>query len=145
MTSLSRITAPPTTIVAHLPLFLSRVAAGFPVHTPSEDYVDGELDLLELLIQHPSATFCCRVSGDSMEGAGIFDGDLLIVDRSATPRHGDVVVAAVAGEFTCKYLDKNRHRLLPANAQYRPIEILDGSGLVIEGVVLHSIRHHRNK
>jgi DNA polymerase V len=95
-----------------------------------------------MLIQHPAATFFCRVSGDSMEGAGIYDGDILIVDRAVTPVHGDVVVAAVAGELTCKYLDKNRHRLLPANDRYRPIEIPDGSELVIEGVVRHSIRCH---
>jgi DNA polymerase V len=125
---------------AQLPLYLSSVAAGFP--SPADDYVDGDLDLMEMLIQHPAATFYCRVSGDSMEGAGIFDGDILIVDRATTAAHGDVVVAAVAGELTCKYLDKNRHRLLPANDKYRPIEIPDGSDLVIEGVVRHSIRCH---
>lgn len=123
-----------------LPFYLSQVPAGFP--SPADDYVDTDLDLAELLIQHPAATFFCRVAGDSMEGAGIFDGDILIVDRAVTPAHGDVVVAAVAGELTCKYLDKNRHRLLPANEKYRAIEIPDGSELVIEGVVRHSIRCH---
>lgn len=134
------ITVPASTDAARRPLFLSSVAAGFP--SPADDYVDGELDLLEMLIQHSAATFFCRVSGDSMEGAGIYDGDILIVDRAVAPVHGDVVVAAVAGELTCKYLDKNRHRLLPANDRYRPIEIPDGSELVIEGVVRHSIRCH---
>lgn len=131
---------PPDMGPAKQPLYLSSVQAGFP--SPADDYVDGELDLLELLIQRPSSTFFCRVSGDSMEGAGIFDGDILIVDRAITANHGDVVVAAVAGELTCKYLDKHRHRLMPANEKYRPIEIPDGSDLVIEGVVRHSIRCH---
>lgn len=142
MTSLNPLTLLPVTgtDAARRPLFLSSVSAGFP--SPADDYMDGELDLLKLLIQHPAATFYCRVSGDSMEGAGIFHGDILIVDRAATPGHGDVVVAAVAGELTCKYLDKNRHRLVPANERYRPIEIQEGSDLVIEGVVRHSIRCH---
>lgn len=123
-----------------LPFYLYQVPAGFP--SPAEDYVDKSLDLLELLVQHPSATFFCRVRGDSMEGAGIFDGDILVVDRSIQAAHGSVVVAAVAGELTCKYLDKHRHRLLPANGKYRPIEISEDSELIIEGVVRHSIRCH---
>ena len=129
-------------IATALPLYLSSVPAGLPFAV--ENDLDEELDLLGLLIQHPDDTFFCRVSGDSMEGAGIFDGDILIVDRALQPKHGDVVVAAVAGEVTCKYLDMNRHRLLPANDKYRPIEMPDGSDLVIEGVVVHSIRCHRN-
>lgn len=129
-----------TTLVSP-PLYLSRVPAGMP--SPAGNDVDGALDLFGLLVRHPADTFFCQVAGDSMEGAGIFDGDILIVDRAVKPLHGDVVVAAVAGEVTCKYLDKNRHRLLPANDKYRPIELPDGSDLVIEGVVVHSIRCHR--
>lgn len=124
-----------------LPLYLSTVAAGLP--SSADDHVDREIDIAELLIQHPAATFFCRAAGDSMEGAGIFSGDYLIVDRSLEAMHGDVVVAAVAGELTCKYLDKHRHRLLPANERYQPIEIPEGSDLVVEGVVIHSIRCHR--
>lgn len=123
-----------------LPLYLFQVPAGFP--SPADDYVDKSLDLLELLVQHPASTFFCRVRGDSMEGAGIYDNDILIVDRSLEASHGDVVVAAVAGELTCKRLDKYRRRLLPENDKYRPIDILEGSELVIEGVVRHSIRCH---
>lgn len=124
-----------------LPFYLSAVSAGFP--SPADDYMDGGLDIAELLIQHPAATFICRAAGDSMEGAGIFNSDYLIVDRALKAVHGDVVVAAVSGELTCKYLDKHRHRLLPANDRYRPIEIPEGSDLVVEGVVIHSIRCHR--
>lgn len=124
-----------------LPLFLSTVSAGLP--SPADEYVDGGIDLAELLVQHPAETFICRAAGDSMEGAGIFNGDYLIVDKSLEAEHGDVVVAAVAGELTCKYLDKHRHRLLPANDRYRPIEIPEGSDLVVLGVVVNSIRCHR--
>src|SRR3990167_6446402 len=138
MTVLIPIT-PPTEPI-RLPLFLSMVSAGFP--SPADDYFDGERDLMKLLVQDQNATFFCRVTGDSMEDAGIFDGDILIVERAAEAAHGDVVVAAVGGELTCKYLDKNRRRLLPANKAYHPIEITEGSELVIEGVVRHSIRCH---
>lgn len=141
MSSLLSVTLQDDNRVAPQPLYLSSVQAGVPF--PVDDSIDSELDLLGFLVKHPSATFFCRVSGDSMEDAGIFDGDLLIVDRAVAAVHGDVVVAAVAGTLTCKYLDKNRHRLLPANERYRPIEIPEDSDLVIEGVVVHSIRCHR--
>ncbi len=124
-----------------VPLYLSSVPAGFP--SPADDYLDRELDLLDLLVKHPAATFFCRVTGDSMVDAGIYDGDILIVDRAVKPVQGDVVVAAVAGELTCKHIDLHHRRLLPANAAYKPIDIPDGSDLVIEGVVVNSIRFHR--
>ena len=85
-----------------LPLALSRVQAGFP--SPAEEYVEARLDLNELLIRRPAATFFLRVRGDSMTGAGIRDGDLLVVDRAAEPRDGGVVVASVDGQLTVKTL-----------------------------------------
>jgi len=123
------------------PLYLSRVPAGFP--NPADDYMDKGLDLNEYLIKHQAATFYCRVSGDSMTGVGIFDGDILIVDRALTPQQGDVVLAALDGELACKILDKQRQRLLSANKDYPPIVISEDSQLEIEGVVANSIRHHR--
>lgn len=78
-----------------LPLFMERVPCGFP--SPAQDYLEGSLDLNKLVIKHPSATYFVRVSGDSMIGAGISDGDLLVVDRSLPAMHGDIVIAAVAG------------------------------------------------
>ncbi|MDP7418537.1 MAG: translesion error-prone DNA polymerase V autoproteolytic subunit, partial [Gammaproteobacteria bacterium] len=96
----------------HAPLFISRVPAGFP--SPADDYMDNKLDLNEHLIKHPEATFYCRVSGQSMTGAGIFDGDLLIVDRAVNPAHGDVILAALNGELTCKILDRHNRQLLSA-------------------------------
>ena len=83
-----------------LPLALWSVAAGFP--SPAEGQIDEALDLNELLIEHPSATYFVRVKGDSMRDAGIHHGDLLIVDRAKVPRSGDVVIAALNGAFTVK-------------------------------------------
>jgi len=85
-------------------LVVSPVRAGFP--SPADDYVETQLDLVEHLIHHPSATYYIRVKGDSMQGLGIDDGDLLIVDRSLEPKHGYTVIAAVDGELTCKRLEQ---------------------------------------
>lgn len=123
-----------------IPGFLVKVPAGFP--SPAEDYMDNALDLNEHLIKHPAATFYCRVSGDSMLNAGIFDGDLLIVDRSVEPVHGSVVLAAINGEITCKTLDVHARQLRSANNQYPPIPIHDGADFSVEGVVIYSIRDH---
>ena len=125
----------------HTPHYAARVAAGFP--SPADDYMDGALDLNQHLIKHPAATFFCRVSGNSMTGIGIFDGDLLIVDRALTPVHGDVVLAALEGELTCKVLDLHRRRLLSANDDYPPLPVHEDTALEVEGVVITSVRYHR--
>ncbi len=130
---------PKFSIVA--PLYSVRVPAGFP--SPADDHLDKRLDLNEHLIKHPAASFFCRVEGDSMQGLGIFDGDLLIVDRAIPVEQGDVVLAALDGELTCKVMDKNQRRLLSANDNYKPIPIPEDSSLVIEGVVTHSISQHK--
>jgi DNA polymerase V len=124
-----------------LPGFIARVPAGFP--NPADDYMDGRLDLNEHLIKHPAATFYCRVSGESMRGAGIFDGDLLIVDRAVKPTQGHVVLASIHGELTCKILDVANQRLLAANKNYPPIPIQEETEFSVEGVVIYSIRDHR--
>ncbi len=124
-----------------IPCISAKIPAGFP--SPADDHIDKTLDLNEHLIAHPAATFYCRVTGHSMQGIGIFDGDLLIIDRSVAPVHGDVVLAALDGEFTCKVLDLHRRRLLSANDDYPPIAIGDESTFEVEGVVVHSIRTHR--
>lgn len=116
-------------------------ATGFP--SPAEDYQQETLDLNEFLVEHPAATFYCQVSGDSMKDLGILNGDILIIDRSIKHRHGQVVLAALNGELTCKVLDLKGRRLLSANAAHAPIPIGDEVDLVIEGVVTSSItRHH---
>ncbi|EOE0842228.1 LexA family protein [Pseudomonas sp. NPDC077186] len=122
-----------------LPLFLSRVAAGFP--SPAEDHIEASLSLDELCVVHPAATFFLRVVGDSMTGLGIFDGDILVVDRSITPRAGMVVVAVVNGEFTCKQLAYERGApvLRAANKAYPDIRLRDGEDLEVFGVVTRCI------
>jgi len=125
----------------HAPLFISQVPAGFP--SPADDYMDKRLDLNEHFIKHPAATIYCRVSGQSMTGVGIFDGDLLIVDRAVHPVHGDVVLAALNGELTCKILDMHKRQLLSANEGYPPLPIEEEADFQIEGVVINSIRSHR--
>lgn len=121
------------------PLFLSRVKAGFP--SPADDYIEGKLDLNEHLIKHKAATFFVRVSGNSMEGAGIFDGDLLIVDRALEPKHKSVVVAVVNGEFTVKRIKKDKGRvwLMPENTKFQPMELLEGTECEVWGVVTNVI------
>jgi len=124
-----------------LPLFGAAVRAGFP--SPADDFVETPLDIREHLIKHPSATFFARAEGDSMTGFGIFNGDLLIVDRALQPQHGDVVIAAIDGELTCKILDLHEQLLRAGNSRYAPIQLNDYAELLIEGVVIHSIRYHR--
>ena len=122
-----------------LPLFVSSIAAGFP--SPADDYVDKKLDLNELLIAQPAATFFVRVVGDSMQGAGISTGDLLVVDRSMQAVNGNIVVAIVQGEFTVKRLKKEGDKifLIAENPSYRPIEINEESGFEVWGVVSYVI------
>lgn len=123
------------------PCFLSRVRAGFP--SPADDYMDRKLDLNDYLIKHPAATFYCWTEGESMEGVGIFDGDLLIVDRGERPIHGDVVVASLDGDLTCKILDMHQQCLRSAHDNFPTIQICEGSDFEIEGVVINAIRFFR--
>lgn len=124
-----------------LALFNSKVPAGFP--SPADDYIQQSLSLDDLLIQHPSATYLVKAQGHSMVGAGIYDGDILIIDRALNPMTGDVVVASINGEFTCKYLNIEQKELRPANPRYPVIPLNDDMDLLIEGVVISSIRKHR--
>lgn len=121
------------------PLFLVPVPAGFP--SPADDYLEGKLDLNQYLIQHPAATFFFRVTGDSMIGAGIHSGDLLIVDRSLEPKDGNVVIAALDGELTVKRLSMREGKpvLLPDNEQYQPVEVGEHAAFEVWGVVTNVI------
>lgn len=122
-----------------IPLYASPVKAGFP--SPAEDYAEQHLDLNTHLIQHPAATFFLRVSGDSMVNAGIFHGDLLIVDRSLEPSHGKIVIAAVNGELTVKRLHKTPQGifLMAENEAYPPIALHESDQVQLWGVVTHAI------
>ncbi|MCH9692194.1 MAG: S24 family peptidase [Gammaproteobacteria bacterium] len=126
----------------YLPLYGCGIAAGFP--SPADDHQEAPLSIEQHLITRPAATFLARANGDSMQGLGIFDRDLLIVDRSLEPLQGDVVVVALDGQLTCKVLDRHRGRLLSANEQYPPIPIEETQDIVVEGVVKASIRYHRS-
>ena len=125
--------------VFKLPLFGHRIAAGFP--SPADDYVEDRIDLNQHLIRHKEATFFLRVKGDSMLGAGIHDGDLLVVDRALDPVDGKIVIAVLDGELTVKRLERKagRVRLMPENPAYAPIVVQNAQELVIWGVVTNVI------
>lgn len=122
-----------------LPLFLSKVRAGFP--SPADDYLDKKLDLNEFLIRHPASTFYVKVKGDSMIKAGINSGDVLIVDRSLEPKDKKIVVAILNNEFTVKRLRKTKDKLylVSENDNYAPIEVKQDADFEIWGVVVHVI------
>lgn len=117
------------------PLGLVKVSAGFP--SPASDYEDKRLDINDYLVQNPVSTFFFTVAGDSMVGAEIFNGDVLVVDRSIEARDGHIVVAFYQGERLVKRLRcrNGRLALLAENPAYSPLEIANGDDLVIWGVV----------
>ncbi|MDH5297965.1 MAG: translesion error-prone DNA polymerase V autoproteolytic subunit [Desulfobulbaceae bacterium] len=121
------------------PLFMSGVAAGFP--SPADDYIERQLDLNELLITHPAATFFVRVAGDSMVGAGILHDDILVVDRSLDPASGRVVIAIVNGELTVKRLFRQGAacRLVAEHPDYPELAITEEMGFEVWGVVTAAI------
>lgn len=123
-----------------LPLYSSNVQAGFP--SPAEDYVEGKLDLNQHLIKHPSATFFVKVSGESMRDAGIFPGDMLVVDKSIAAKHGKIVIAAIDGQLTVKKLQITSQAtyLVPANKEFKAIKLLPENEVIIWGVVTNVIR-----
>lgn len=123
-----------------VPFYDSSVAAGFP--SPADEYTDCKLDINELMINHINDTFYVKVSGDSMIDAGIYNGDLLVVDRSLTANHNDIVIANVNGDFCVKVLDiKNERPILRSrNKQYKDIEILESTSFSIFGVVTGVVR-----
>lgn len=125
------------------PLMASAVVAGFP--SPAEQYTEKNLDLNELMITNPPATFFVRVAGDSMNGAGIHDGDLLVVNKSLGAKSGDIVIANVEGEFTVKFLRKRGRRVFleAANPAFAPIDFTPGMELMIWGVVTGVVRKFR--
>jgi DNA polymerase V len=122
-----------------LPIYSNRVTAGFP--SPADDHMEGKLDLNTHLIKHPSATFFVKATGDSMIGAGIHEGDILVVDRSLEARNGKVVIAAIDGNLTVKRLKKsgNDMFLSPENNNYKPIKLTENNDVVIWGVVTNVI------
>lgn len=122
-----------------LPIFTATIEAGFP--SPADDHVEMQLDLNQFLIKHPTATFFVRVNGNSMQNAGIFSGDILVVDKSLQPAHGKIVVAIVDGEFTVKriQIENGVVFLAPENDLYKRVQISSESQFQVWGVVTYVI------
>jgi DNA polymerase V len=122
------------------PLYTSKVAAGFP--SPADDHVEQRLNPSDYLVENDAATFFVRVKGDSMIEAGIFDNDVLVIDRSKAQQTGDIVLAMLDGEFTVKILEQSKKgvNLIPANRNYSVIEIKEEQSFEIWGVVTGSMR-----
>jgi len=122
-----------------LPMFLESVSAGFP--SPADDYIEGKLDLNDYLIRNPSSTFYVRVTGESMIHAGIHSGDLLIVDRSITPKNNNIVIAVINGELLVKRIriEKNEIKLVAENPKFKSITINNEMSFEVWGVVTNVI------
>lgn len=119
-----------------------RVPCGFP--SPADDFKGKRVDVLAELVKHPNATFLFRNRGVSMLLAGIHDGDILVVDRAERVRHGDVVLAVVDGDFTCKYVQLHpRFALVAATADGEVMAFSDAQEVEVWGVVISSFRLHR--
>lgn len=123
-----------------IPIYIEAGITGF--ESPAAEYKELGLSLDKLLIRHPNATFIGQASGHSMQDIGIFDGDLLIVDRSLTAKNGDVIVANFNGCFVCKIIDKPHATLISASKAYLPVKINPEDDFQLEGVVTRSIRLH---
>ena len=116
------------------------ISAGFP--SPADDFKENRISLDKELVKNKEATFYARVSGDSMIGAGLENGDLLVIDRSLNPENGKIAICLLDGEFTVKRIKKERSRLylVPENKKYEPIELKDGNELIIWGIVEYVIK-----
>lgn len=123
-----------------VPMYTSRPSAGFPA--PGDDQVERVLDINDLVVKHPASTFFVRVEGDSMEGAGIFSNDTLVIDRAIEPKDGHIVVAAVNGEMVVKrlYIDQGVLELHSENEAYGPIVVSQEEDCTVWGVVVGSVR-----
>lgn len=122
-----------------IPLFFNTVKAGFP--SPATDYIESELDFNSLLVKNKAATFAARAQGDSMINAGIFPGDIIIIDRSIIPKSNDIIIASLDREFTVKRLIKKGRQIFlqPDNPMYHDIEVTEETDFQVWGVVTHTI------
>jgi len=125
--------------LSNIPMFADSVQAGFP--SPAEDYMDLDLNLQDHLIQNPSATFCVRAVGESMKDAGIQSGDIMLVDKSLTPKNRSIVLAVIDGEFTVKRVNVSEKELylMPENENFPPIKITQEMDFQVWGVVTYII------
>ena len=116
------------------------ISAGFP--SPADDFKEIRISLDKELVKNKEATFYARVDGDSMIGAGLEDGDLLVIDRSLNSENGKIAVCLIDGDFTVKRIKKEKEKLylLPENKKYKPIEIKEENELIIWGIVEYVIK-----
>lgn len=124
----------------HLPLFTTRVAAGFP--SPADDHSERKLDLNQHLVDNPSSTFFVEVSGESMINAGINPQDILVVDKSISPAHNKIAIVFFNGDFTVKrlhYVNGQLKQLLPENHHFKPINVSETDQVEIWGIVRYVI------
>jgi DNA polymerase V len=127
-----------------LPLYSFKVPAGFP--SPAADHIEKHISLDELFDIRAPHVYLVKIEGDSMQGAGIYSGDLVVVDRSVDPATGDIVIAALNTEPLCKrlHLRENSVILLSENSRYPARHVMEGDELLIWGVVKYSVRDHDN-
>lgn len=127
-----------------LPLYSFRVPAGFP--SPAADHIEKNLSMDELFNIRAPHVYLAKIEGESMQGAGIFDRDIVVVNRSLTAVHGDIVIAALNSELICKRLHMldNICMLTSENSKYPPRHVIEGDDLMIWGVVKYSVRDHDN-
>jgi DNA polymerase V len=127
---------------AELPLYSFQVPAGFP--SPAADHLEKKISLDELLEIRAPHVYLVKIEGNSMQGAGIFAGDLVIVDRGREAEHGDIVIAAINCEPMCKRLHRRDGLVVlqSENPGFPPIHIMEGDDLLVWGVVRYSVRAH---
>ena len=116
------------------------ISAGFP--SPADDFIELTIDLNRELIKHKDSTFFAKVKGNSMKNAGIFDGDLLIIDKSLEPQDGKIAICQIDGDFTVKRIKKENDVvwLIAESEDYKPIKVTEENELMIWGIVIHSIK-----
>lgn len=124
---------------SQITFFRHGIACGFP--SPADDFAEDVLDLSEHVITHPAATYFVQADGNSMEGVGIYSGDLLVVNRALTPRHDDIIVVAIDGQLTCKQLDLDSKCFRSANPAVADIPINEELDVICEGVVTHCLHY----
>lgn len=123
-----------------LPFVETGISAGFP--SPADDFIELTIDLNKFLVKHKDTTFFARVKGHSMKNAGIYDGDLLVIDKSLAPQDGKIAICQIDGEFTVKRIkiEKEIVWLIAENEEYKPIKVTPENELMIWGIVIHSIK-----
>lgn len=124
----------------HLLLANEAISAGFP--SPAEDFKELKISIDQEVVKNESATFFARVDGESMQGAGLDDGDLLVIDRSKEPENGKIAVCFIDGEFTVKRLKvkDNCIYLMPENSKYKPLKVTSENQLIIWGIVTYVVK-----